>query len=146
VSNPRIKFHRGGIRRTVFGTNQWLTKHPLIFLDGRLRPVTQQHWVTRASCADFSAVLYHYKFLSDFYQRNLSIAQSGFGSTHNYGRLAASYRDNPGVILKRSTARKLGTVMDLVENGLLVVSDQYRAWLRHKPLAPGGPVMSRRLS
>jgi hypothetical protein len=128
VSNPRIKFHTGGIRRKIFDTRQWLTKHPLIFLDGRLRPVTQQHWVTHASCADFSCVLYHYKFLPDFYERNRRAADSGFGSTFDYDRLASTYNENPGLVLKRPTARKLETVMDLVDSGFLVVSEQYQAW------------------
>jgi len=129
VANPQIRFHVGGIRKAAFGTNQWLTKHPLIFLDGKLRPATQQHWVTDASCADVSSVLYHYKFLPDFYARAKRAHDVGFGSSADYGRLVAGYAGRPETILKRPTSRKVGTVMDLVDSGFLVVSEQYRAWV-----------------
>ena len=132
VSNPRIRFHTGGIRKVVFGTDQWLTKHPLFFLDGTLRPAAQQHWVTHASCADLSGVLYHYKFLPDFYARNKRAYDAGFGSSVDYGRLAAGYANNPATRLRRPTSRQIGSAMDLVEGGFLVLSDQYRDWVsRH---------------
>jgi hypothetical protein len=130
VSNARIKFHMGGIRRAAFGTNQWLTKHPLIFLDGRLRPATHQHWVTHATCADFSCVLYHYKFLPDSHARNRRAYESGFGSTHDYRQLVAEYDRSPGMTLKRASSRRRGDVMNLVDERFLVTSDAYAAWAR----------------
>jgi hypothetical protein len=130
VSNTRIRFHAGGIRRRVFGTNQWLTKHPLVFLDGRLRAVTQQHWVTHASCADFSAVLRHYKFLPDFHERNRANYESGFGSQSDYGLLVAGAEAEP-VALQHESARPLERVDDLVETGFLIVTDQFLRWVDH---------------
>ena len=39
LANEEIGIYRNGIQNTVFGTLPALTKHPLIFLDGKIRPV-----------------------------------------------------------------------------------------------------------
>src|SRR5215217_1746383 len=49
LESDEIEAFRGGIRETVFGINSDLTKFPLVFLDGRLKPMDDSsHWVDNA--------------------------------------------------------------------------------------------------
>jgi hypothetical protein len=37
ISNENIKIYWGGIRKTIFGSYDWLSKHPLVFLNNKTR-------------------------------------------------------------------------------------------------------------
>ena len=63
--NNDIAAFAGGIRWTVFGVSTFLTKHPLVFLDDKIKPLVGPHWASNARVADFTCVLYHYKFLDE---------------------------------------------------------------------------------
>jgi len=65
-SNPDIKMHWGGIRKMVFGTNNGLTKSPLVLMDGKVRPFITWHHPKGARMADISCLLMHYPFVSSF--------------------------------------------------------------------------------
>ena len=56
-SNPDIKMYWGEIRKMVFGTNNGLTKSPLVFIDGKARPFVTWHHVRGARMADISCLL-----------------------------------------------------------------------------------------
>ena len=45
-----------------------------------------------------------------------------------YKRYLEVVERNPGIRNRQATAMKLGSVNDLVDNGLLVVSEGYRRW------------------
>src|SRR5215218_7696461 len=66
LESDDIEFFSGGIRGAIFGARPHLTKHPLVFLDGRVKPMEglsldSDHWVADAKIADISCVLLHYK-------------------------------------------------------------------------------------
>jgi hypothetical protein len=129
VSNPGIKFHLGGIRRTVFGGGNWLTKHPLIFAGGV--EMTDPHCVSRARCADLSGVLFHYKFTGSLVARTRDYVRTGFGGMP--GEYAAILRGGkPPRLFDAATAKRFRRVEELLENGFLVVSNRYGRWVRRR--------------
>jgi hypothetical protein len=132
VTNEEIAIYRNGIQNTVFGTLPALTKHPLIFHDGRIRPVDRSaHSVSNARLADFTCVLFHYKFTNHLYQLIRDAAQQ-----ENYMRGSGKQKKwlkvlekTPNLLVKGETSRELESVNDLVENGFLIVSDEYMSWV-----------------
>ena len=74
--------HRGGIRRTVFGTNNGLTKAALVLMDGKVKPFVEWHQATGAAVADVTGVLMHYPFVSTFRRRWTDAVRTGrYGAT-----------------------------------------------------------------
>ena len=60
----------GGIRETVFDVVPRLTKFPLVYWDGDIRPVEESpHHIDNARIADFSCVLFHYKYVGHFHEQ-----------------------------------------------------------------------------
>lgn len=126
----------GGIRRQVFGSDGLLqTKHPLLRADEEVGVYTHDgHFATGAPVADVSAALLHYKFLGTLRQQaeeNLRLGQHSRGSRH-YKGFHRVLTENPGLCLKRETARELESVDELVEAGFLSVSDDYRRWVEEE--------------
>jgi hypothetical protein len=128
VSNEEIKILRGGIRKTVFGTNPYVTKHPLVFVDEEIEPLANfAHRVRNARVADVSCVLYHYKFVEGFREHAERAVREG-----NYWHGSAAYKrylgvleETPGLRIKQSTSRELSNVNELVDGGFLLVSEAY---------------------
>src|SRR5215211_7574277 len=130
LESDEIEIFYGGIRKTVFG--DWtfnLTKFPLVFSDGRIKPMDgSSHWVDNARVADLTCVLLHYKFLDGyFHQQATQAVREG-----QYHKNSARYKKslqvldrNPILRVKRESARELRSVSDLVENQFLVVSEEY---------------------
>jgi len=131
IANENIKIYKGGIRE-IFDTDPMLTKHPLIFVDGEVRHGDMGlHRIRNARIADFSCVLYHYKLIGGLRERLAQDFQEG-----RYGRLRipgyTKYLDvlerNPDTRLRQDTAREIRSVNELIDNGFLVASDEYRRW------------------
>lgn len=118
----------GGIKRRAFGLDRLLTKHVLIrpALGARLNG---PHHSRGASIADVSAALLHYPFDRTFPARCVEAVRRG-----NYWERSRDYRvmqqtleaGGGGWSLAGPTARRLDSVDQLVEEGYLVVSDEYR--------------------
>lgn len=131
ISNEAIRLYWGGIRNTLFGTQDWLSKHPLVRLEGGLRLRGHvSHDVYRARVADISGVLYHYKFIDRFVDQAEQAVREG-----NYWRGSRQYRSymavlaqDPDLQIRRETAQRLESVDDLVRQGFLAVTPAYEAW------------------
>jgi glycosyltransferase involved in cell wall biosynthesis len=124
-----IEAFAGGIRETVFGTASYLTKFPLVFLDGRVKPFDRSaHWVDNAKIADLTCVLYHYKFLDGHFHAQAAQAVRD-GQYHNssarYKKYMKVLESNSVLRIKQESSRELRSVDDLVEDGFLVVSQDY---------------------
>src|SRR5215212_3091060 len=126
-----IEFFYGGIRSILFPskyTND-LTKFPLVFSDDRIKSMDESsHWADNARVADLTCVLLHYKFLDGyFHQQAAQAVREGQYSNNSvlYKRSLEVLESTPSLQLKRETARELRSVNDLVENGFLVVSEEY---------------------
>src|SRR5829696_6393002 len=129
LQSDEIEIFRNGIRSAIFSDRPVLTKFPLVFTDGRIKPFDRSsHWVDNAKIADISCVLLHYKFLDGyFHKRTMQAVQEE--SHYKNSRGAKKYLEvlnrNPTLKMKRESARELKGVNDLVENGFLVVSEEY---------------------
>ncbi len=147
-SSAAIRLYWGGIRNTLFGSHDWLTKHPLQFPERGARPAGHlAHDVRGARVADISAVLYHYKFLDRFLEQARAAVREG-----NYYKGSAQYRRylkvleaTPNLQIRRATARRLEHVDQLVDEGFLASSPAYEGWVGSaapraaEPVAPEVP-------
>jgi glycosyltransferase involved in cell wall biosynthesis len=129
VSNPAIKLHYGGVRGTALGAGDvLLSKHPLI-RPGAGVSLATSHEVRGAHIADFSAVLYHYKFAGDFRAKVVDAVRQGqyYNESAEYRRYLGALDGEPNLSLRRASAEELHSVAQLVERGFLVVSPHFRA-------------------
>src|SRR5215218_8822676 len=109
LQSDEIETFRNGIDNTVFGTEPLRTKFPLVFTDGTIKPFDRSsHWVDNAKIADISCVLFHYKFLDGFFQKQAAQAVRE-GQYHNdstrYKRYLEALDKNPALKMKQETAR-----------------------------------------
>jgi len=132
-TNDQIKMHRGGIRKLVFGTNNGLTKAALVLVDGKVKTFVAWHQVEGARVADVSCLLRHYPFVSSFYAKVQDAAQTGrYGilTTDEYKAYWAGLEGNPHLNLKRKSAQPFTGLEELIDRGFLVVSEEYRQWVK----------------
>ncbi|MDQ3753858.1 MAG: glycosyltransferase family 2 protein [Acidobacteriota bacterium] len=131
-ANDQIKMHRGGIRKSVFGTNNGLTKAALVLMDGQVKTFVDWHHVRGARVADISCLLKHYPFVSSFHAKAQDAAQTGrygMSTTDEYKAYWAGLERQPNLNLKLESARLLTGLEELIDGGFLVVSEQYRQWV-----------------
>ncbi len=146
VSNAAIKTHHGGIRKAVFGTNNGLSKVSLFFMDGKIKPFIAWHHALHAHLADISCVLLHFPFVDSFGSKIAEAVTSGrygYLTTDEYVSYLDGFQRRPQLILKMESARKLQAVDELLDNGFLVDSADYRRWLADHvgpEAAPAGEV------
>jgi hypothetical protein len=98
-------------------------------MDGTLRPFVQWHHAEGARIADVSAVLLHYPFVESFYAKVVDAVKDGrygYLTSDEYRSYLAGFNRDPEVRLKLATARELVNVDQLVEEGFLVSSSDYR--------------------
>ncbi|MCA1414681.1 glycosyltransferase family 2 protein [Bradyrhizobium sp. NBAIM20] len=132
VSNPEIMTHHGGIRKKVFGTNNGLTKVSLFRMDGQIKPFVAWHHALNARLADISCVLLHFPFVDSFYAKVADAVRTGrygYLTSDEYSSYWAGLQRLPGLCLKFDSASKLSTVDELLDNGFLATSKEYRNWL-----------------
>lgn len=128
-ANPDIKAHVGGIRKSIFGTENGLTKAPLIFLSPPLLPFVRWHHTANAAIADLTCVLRHYPFVSNFpdkVQEAVRTDRYRVSAAEEYQTYWARLKENRNLSLKQATARRFEGVEKLLDDGFLVVSAQYR--------------------
>src|ERR671921_1608603 len=111
LESDEIEFFSGGIRSTLFRSTSLLTKHPLMFLDGRIKPMDDSsHWVDNARIADLTCVLFHYKFLDGHFHKQAARAVRE-GQYYNNSALYKKYlqilEGNPTLQVKQETAREI---------------------------------------
>jgi hypothetical protein len=134
LDSDEIETFRGGIHDTIFGTWPHLTKFPLLFSDGKVKPMDDDssHRVGNAKIADFTCVLFHYKFLNKhFHEQAVRDVREEhrFRNSAIYKKYLEVLDSNPKLRVKRETSREIKGVNDLLENRFLVVSDDYVSWV-----------------
>ena len=132
-ANSEIVCLFGGIRKRFFGDDcLLLTKHPLLYADDSVGIYTYDgHFHTNAPVADISTVLLHFKYVASLPSRVRRTVEEGW---HNkakalYGGLSGVLGEQPDLCLRRETARELHDVNELVQQGFLVATEQYRRWV-----------------
>ena len=128
-----IEAFSGGIRESIFGHRPFLTKYPLVFKDGETKPVNEgSHRVGNARVADFTGVLLHYKLLNEHFHAQVEQAvreEHRLQGSFAYKVYKETLDREPVLQVKRDTAREFGSVNDLLEDQLLVVSEDYVNWV-----------------
>jgi len=130
--SPAIECLAGGIRETVFDVMPRLTKFPLVFSDGVVKPVEgSPHHIDNARIADFSCVLFHYKYVGHFHEQAAQAAQeeNHWNNSAQYKQYLKVLNENPDLTLRHDTSQEIQSVNDLLEEQLLVVSDDYVSWV-----------------
>ncbi|MBA4115027.1 MAG: glycosyltransferase family 2 protein [Rubrobacter sp.] len=134
VESEEIAVYKGGIREIVFNIDASLTKHPLMFLDDRLKPMegpAPSHWVNNAKVADLMCVLFHYKFLDGYFHERIARFKREkhlYGPERYKNYLEILDRD-ASLQVKQKTSKELKGVNDLLEDGFLIVSEDYLSWV-----------------
>jgi hypothetical protein len=148
LGDATIESLSGGVRRRIFGgpsSEYLLTKHPLIFVDGTLEPVTHPHYSDRALLADATCVLYHYKFTPSF-QRHVEESCRNARYTPFAQRQYDLYRRGIGreraLRIDAPLAERLSGPEQLLERGFLWASDRYRDQLRSATAASAPAITS----
>jgi len=131
----------GGVRQTVFGSKSGarylLIKHPLLFLDGVLEPVTHPHYSNHATVADVTGVLYHYKFTPSLKAKALESRATGRYvkfAQEQYEQYLGKLGSRDSIAIATKGTRRLAHVDELAELGFLHVSPAYRQFVaQHAP-------------
>ncbi|WP_165354582.1 glycosyltransferase family 2 protein [Tropicimonas sp. IMCC6043] len=129
VADPHLAFMFGGLRRTLFSEDCCLSKH-VLYRPGRgVVPMMHPHVTMGLHCADFTALLQHYKFAGGYLERERR-RQVEKRLSHSEGdlRLAALAR-NPKMRLTFPGIRHDPTLQDLIRDGFLWVSSPARQML-----------------
>jgi len=130
VANGGIGIYQGGVQKRLFGISPMLTKHSLVFLDGKLRPMDlSDHFAGGARVADFTGILLHYKLSSGLFgmvRREVEERSypNRFGKYDKYAKALEEARE---LSIKSETSRELRSVNDLAYSGFLTVSEEYMA-------------------
>jgi hypothetical protein len=130
--NERIKWHWDGIRKTMFGTGNSLTKAALVRLDQGVKTFVGWHHVENARVADISCLLKHYPIVPSFREKveeAVRTGRYGMKTTNEYVGYWRVLEGNPDLNLRSESARLLEGTEDLIDEGFLVVSEDYRRWV-----------------
>jgi glycosyltransferase involved in cell wall biosynthesis len=129
VPDPRIKFLFGGIRNKMFGEICCLTKHPLVFLGDQVAPGVHPHFSGHVKCADFTALLKHYKFCDNPIQRDRDSVKAGI-IPHGADKLRLSVlAQNENLGLYSPAAHRFTGFGQLYDQQFLVRSDRFTAYV-----------------
>jgi len=132
VSNGEIKIYQGGVQKRLFGISPLLTKHSLVFLDGKLRPMDlSDHFAGGARVADFTGLLLHYKLSAGLYGMvRREVEERSYPNRYGkYDKYAKVLEGAPSLPITSETSRELGNVNDLAHNGFLAVSEEYLSFV-----------------
>jgi len=133
LESDEVEALRGGIRQTLFGFRANLTKFPLVFSDGSVTPFDgSTHWVDNVRIADLTGVLFHYKFLDGHLHEQAAQAvreEHHYDSSAEYKKYLQVLEGNSTLRVKQDTSKEIQGVNDLLENGFLVVSEDYVGWV-----------------
>ncbi len=134
LDSEEVESFIGGIRDTLFGTAPYLTKIPLVFLDGWVQPMAgSSHRAGHAKIADLTCVLYHYKFLDQHFHRQVEQAvreEHRLNNSAKYKMYKKVLDENPDLrLLNQETAKEIESTNSLLDEQFLMVSDDYVSWV-----------------
>jgi hypothetical protein len=130
VANGGIGIYQGGVQKRLFGISPMLTKHSLVFLDGKLRPMDlSDHFAGGARVADFTGILLHYKLSSGLFGMvRREVEERSYPNRFGkYDKYAKVLEEAPELSIRSQTSRELRSVNELAHSGFLTVSEEYMA-------------------
>ena len=136
LPDEEIKVLTGGVRWRLFGIHPLLTKHPLVFLDDKLRPMDlSDHWAGNARVADFTGILLHYKLSDNLYRqvrREIEERRDISVYSGRYDKYLKVLEEAPNLLLKNDTSRELKSVNELVGTRFVSVSKRYMRFVENE--------------
>ena len=125
-----LEVMHGGVRSSAFQVRALLTKHPLLF-PSRGISYLHPHHISGARVADLSAVLLHYKYVGDFaeYVKAIVKDESFSMNSREYKQYLRAIQTDSGLSLYSQAASEFTTVEQLLDEGFLVASEQFRGEL-----------------
>jgi hypothetical protein len=132
-TNNKIKMHLGGIRKTLFGTNNGLTKAPLVFVGPQIQLFSAWHHAENARLADFTCALLHYPFTSSFYEKvkdAYATKRYGYLTSDEYDMYWRRLAENPKLTFRLENSHRYTGIDSLLDEGFLVASADYLNWVR----------------
>jgi glycosyltransferase involved in cell wall biosynthesis len=130
ISNDKIKFMFGGIRKEVFGENCCLTTHRLVRNSPHIELYSHPHCSGNIHCADFTFLIRHYKFCGNFWEREKAqVRKADWEHGEDKKRMAVLNGQEDFVISGRQQY-SLEDTEELISKGFLECSDRF---LEHFP-------------
>lgn len=129
TADAPIQFLFGGIRRKMFGENCALTKHSLVFIGKGTRPGVHAHCASHVACADFTALIRHYKFTNNPFGRDAKSVQNATFSHGEDRQRLDTIQNDPDLTLYSDDARAFTGIADLQSNGFLIPSARFSAFI-----------------
>jgi hypothetical protein len=152
LANEEIEALRGGVRERLFHVRPMLTKHPLVFLDEKLRPMDlSDHWAGNAHVADITGVLLHYKLSNSLYEtvrQEMKDRRQLNRRKDRYGEYFKVLDKAPSLLLKSGASKELKSVNELVGTPFVTVSRQYMRFVESEEQRRGvysGGIRSERM-
>jgi hypothetical protein len=117
----------GGVRKTLFGERCCLTKHSFVRNAPEVKVLTHPHCAGDVVCADFTALIRHYKFCGDMLTRERAQVEANVWR-HGQDRKRVETIDQAGLFrLTAPNARRYRDAGRLIDEGFLVRSDRLDA-------------------
>lgn len=129
LSDPGLEVLFGGTRRRVFGERCCLTKHPLVRVVDGVEPGVHPHAAGHVFCADFTALIRHYKFAGDAAARDADTVARGVIEHGEDRQRLARLGEDPELTLWSEDAQRYDGVTTLIEQGFLRGSEAYDRFL-----------------
>jgi hypothetical protein len=129
VPRADIRMHWGGVRRTLFGTRNGLTKAALVRVQPGSELFIDWHHAAGVSNADVTAVLLHYPFAGNFAEKvrdAVTTRRYGMRTTAEYRRYARVVLKEPRLRITGPGTRRFHNVDALLDDGFLVASEEWR--------------------
>lgn len=131
LSAPGIGNYHGGIRQQYIHASEsrfLLTKHPLIFIDHHIEPVSMPHFCNKSRVADITCLLKHYKLTDSLRSRiEQGIANDAFSyiiKDQITAYLAMTDRRHSNSL--NCHPQLYTDVQQLVDNKFLYISENYK--------------------
>jgi hypothetical protein len=132
INNKNIFIFSNGIRKKVFNTDVFLTKHALFLNSLKTKRGHYGHMVNNSNIADISAVLYHYKFTKGFFNsvKDAVKQKHHFLESKEYKAYYSILSKKNKIIFKTKTSKKLSNTNQLINDNFLIVSDFYKSYVK----------------
>jgi hypothetical protein len=128
ISNRQIPFYFGGIRKKIFGMSNCISKHSLLYINGKTQ-IIHSHCVKNARCADVSAVVYHYKFFGDWLKRTRDYFVQEYARNPEYAEMLKVVDGKEDFSLWCPKANEINETQSLVGEGFSHVSEAYKEFV-----------------
>lgn len=127
IASPDIRMLFGGIRKKIFDANVCLTKHPLVKVVPGVVANAHAQAASGVRCADFTALIRHYKFAGDFRERVARQVAEKTWDTGDDERYFKVLEHDRAANFVTPGARIFVDAASLVNEGFLVVSPALEA-------------------